>query len=34
MKAINFTSPKHGAVTHLTKKELEAVVKYWQVELK
>jgi hypothetical protein len=34
MKATNFTSPKHGAVTHLTKKELEAMIKYWKVDLK
>ena len=27
MKAANLTSPKHGAVTHLTKKELKAIVK-------
>lgn len=33
MKATNFTSPKHGAVTHLTKKELEAIAKYWKVNL-
>lgn len=34
MKATNFTSPKHGAVTYLTKKELEKVINYWKVELK
>ncbi len=34
MKATNFTSPKHGAVTCLTKKELTAIVKYWNVDLK
>jgi hypothetical protein len=34
MKATNFTSPKHGAVTHLTKKELDAITKYWKVDLK
>lgn len=34
MKATNFSSPKHGAVTHLTKKELEAIANYWKVELK
>lgn len=33
MKATNFTSPKHGAVTHLTKKELEVIAKYWKVNL-
>ena len=34
MKATNFTSPKHGAVTHLTKEELKAVAEYWKVDLK
>lgn len=34
MKATNFTSPKHGAITHLTKKEVEALTKYWKVDLK
>jgi len=34
MKATNFSSPKHGAVTHLTKKEVEAIIKYWKVDLK
>lgn len=34
MKSTNFSSPKHGAVTQLTKKELDAVVKYWKVDLK
>jgi hypothetical protein len=34
MKATNFTSPKHGAVTYLTKKEVEALAKYWKMDLK
>lgn len=34
MKTTNFTSPKHGAVTYLTKKELEAIAKHWNVTLK
>lgn len=34
MKATNFKSPKHGAVTYLTKKELEAIAAYWKVEIK
>lgn len=34
MKATNFTSPKHGAVTQLTKKELKAIVNYWKIDLK
>ncbi|WP_342647924.1 glycoside hydrolase family 43 protein [Mucilaginibacter sp. CSA2-8R] len=34
MKTTNFTSPKHGAVTYLTKKELDAIVAHWHVELK
>jgi len=34
MKATNFTSPKHGAVIHLTKKEAERLAKYWGVEMK
>lgn len=33
MRATNFSSPKHGAVTHLTRKELEAMAKYWRVDL-
>ncbi|MEA4850056.1 MAG: beta-xylosidase, partial [Paludibacter sp.] len=31
MKTTNFSSPKHGAVTYLTKKELEAIVKHWKI---
>lgn len=34
MKTTNFTSPKHGAVTYLTKKELEAIAQHWNMELK
>ena len=34
MKTTNFTSPKHGAVTHLTAKELKAIAEYWKVDLK
>ncbi len=34
MKATNFTSPKHGAVIHLTKKEAEQLAKHWQLEMK
>ncbi len=34
MKATNFASPKHGAVTHLTKKEIKAIAGYWKVDLK
>jgi hypothetical protein len=29
MKTTNFTSPKHGAVTYLTKSELKAITDYW-----
>jgi hypothetical protein len=34
MKAINFTSPKHGAVTYLTMEELKAIVDHWKVDIK
>ena len=34
MKTTNFERPKHGAVTHLTKKELEAIAKHWKMDLK
>ncbi len=34
MKTTNFTSPKHGAVTYLTKKELKAIAKHWNVAIK
>jgi hypothetical protein len=29
MKTTNFTSPKHGSVIHLTRKEAEALAEYW-----
>lgn len=32
MKTTNFTSPKHGAVTYLTKDELDKLVEYWKPE--
>ena len=34
MKTTNFKSPKHGAVTYLTKKELKAIADHWKIELK
>lgn len=34
MKTTNFTSPKHGAVTYLTKDELKTMAEYWKVEIK
>lgn len=34
MKTTNFKSPKHGAVTYLTKKELKAIAEHWNVEIK
>jgi hypothetical protein len=34
MKTTNFTSPKHGAVTYLTKKELQAIAKHWKMNIK
>jgi len=34
MKTTNFKSPKHGAVTYLTKKELKAIADYWKVDIK
>jgi hypothetical protein len=34
MKATNFTSPKHGAVTYLTLKELKAIAEHWKVDIK
>ncbi len=33
MKTTNFSSPKHGAVTHLTKAELKAIAKHWKVDI-
>jgi hypothetical protein len=34
MKTTNFTSPKHGAVTYLTKDELKAIVEHWKIDIK
>ncbi|MBN2484985.1 MAG: glycoside hydrolase family 43 protein [Bacteroidales bacterium] len=34
MKTTNFSSPKHGAVTYLTKDELKDISEYWKVEVK
>jgi hypothetical protein len=34
MKATNFTSPKHGAVTYLTSQELKAIAEHWKVDIK
>jgi len=34
MKTTNFTSPKHGAVTYLTLKELKAIAEHWKVDIK
>jgi hypothetical protein len=31
MKSTNFSSPKHGAVVHLTKKEADALAKKWNL---
>ena len=33
MKGTNFSRPKHGAVTYLTRGELESVAAYWKVDL-
>ncbi|MXN89665.1 hypothetical protein GR160_00350 [Flavobacterium sp. Sd200] len=33
MKSLNFSSPKHGAVVHLTKKEAENLAKAWKFDL-
>jgi beta-xylosidase len=32
MKTTNFTSPKHGAVIHLTKQESDRLMKYWNLK--
>ncbi|WP_100615080.1 glycoside hydrolase family 43 protein [Confluentibacter citreus] len=32
MKTTNFTSPKHGAVTYLTKQELKAIADHWKID--
>lgn len=34
MKTTNFSSPKHGAVIHLTKKEAQQLAKHWSADLK
>lgn len=34
MKTTNFSGPKHGAVTYLTKDEIKAIAEYWKVEMK
>ena len=34
MKTTNFTGPKHGAVTYLTKAELKALAEYWKINIK
>jgi hypothetical protein len=34
MKTVNFSRPKHGAVTYLTRNELETVTKHWAVDIK
>ena len=34
MKTTNFSSPKHGAVTYLTKKELKAIAEHWKMNIK
>jgi hypothetical protein len=33
MKTINFSRPKHGAVTYLTPEELKAVAQHWKVDI-
>lgn len=33
MKSTNFSSPKHGAVIHLTKKEAEELAKHWELKM-
>ena len=34
MKSTNFSSPKHGAVIHLTKKEATALARNWNLDMK
>lgn len=34
MKSTNFTSPKHGAIIHLTKKEAERLALHWGLKMK
>jgi len=31
---MDYKSPKHGAVTYLTKKELRAIAEHWKVDIK
>lgn len=31
MKTTNFTSPKHGAITYLTKQELKTIAEHWKI---
>jgi hypothetical protein len=33
MKAVNFSSPKHGSVIHLTKPEADRLAAHWKLEL-
>jgi len=33
MKTTNFTSPKHGAIIHLTKEEAERLAKQWNLDM-
>ena len=34
MKSTNFTSPKHGAIIHLTKKETKRLALHWGLKMK
>jgi hypothetical protein len=34
MKTTNFTSPKHGAIMHVTLDELKAIAAHWNVDIK
>ncbi|WP_210488118.1 glycoside hydrolase family 43 protein [Rufibacter aurantiacus] len=34
MKTTNFSSPKHGAVVHLTRKEAKRLAKHWKLKMK
>jgi hypothetical protein len=34
MNALNFKSPKHGAVTYLTRSELKAIADFWKLNMK
>lgn len=33
MKTTNFTSPKHGAVIHITREEAEKLTKHWNIKM-